>query len=86
MPKAKSKYLPQPKYDNIRVGCKVSWLYFKDEAAARAAVPIAKHNAALDEAAGYDFGYQSPGSIRKMGDDGKGEFAQYNGLWEVCFS
>lgn len=78
-----SKYQTVPRGKEQRVGCKVSWQYYETEEAAKAASIVAKHNARLDAAAGYDFGYQSPGSIRPPQSDGKGF---YPDLWEVCFS
>lgn len=81
----KSRYLSRPKHEAIRGGCKVSWLYFKTEEEAKAAAKIAKHNAGIAWDEGYDFGYQTPGSIQKMKDDLQGEWEKYSGLWEVCW-
>lgn len=69
-----SKHLPYPKEDDSRCGCKVSWYIYKDRAAAEEAAKAAKHNARIDAARGYDFGFQSPGSISKLED----------GRFEVC--
>jgi len=84
MAKAKSKYKPYPQYQTLRVGCKVSWYYYRDEATAKKAAIAARHNADIQWSKGYDFGYQTPGFITKMNDEYSGEWAQYAGLWEVC--
>jgi hypothetical protein len=73
-------YKPMPHEDALRVGIKVQWHYYKDKVVAEAAGKIARHNAEIDAAQGYDFGYQSPGSVRLI-DEG-----QYKGLYEVCAS
>lgn len=75
------KYMPMPDYVAIRSGMKVCWYYYATEEEAAAASKIAKHNAAIDEAAGYDFGYQMPGSIRKPGEQ-----KVHPELYEVCAS
>jgi len=55
-----------PNPDNIRNGSKVSWyLYANIEDAERAAV-LARQEAAGLRERGYDFGYQMPGSIKKI--------------------
>jgi hypothetical protein len=77
----KSKYLDMPKAVEARVGIKVCWYYYKTEEEAIAASEVAKHNARIDEAAGYDFGYQMPGSILKPGQQ---KF--HPDLYEVCAS
>ncbi len=79
----KLKYIAEPKNDGFRCGCKVSWSYFKTKEAADKAVLIAKNNAEVAWNEGYDFGYQSPGSLRLVPEDGFPE--QYRGLYEVCF-
>lgn len=71
-----SDYLPFPQEDEFRGGCKVSWLIYKDKATAEIAAEIAKHNAQLDAARGYDFGFQCPGTIDELKD----------GRYEVCIS
>lgn len=60
---------------SYQAGCKVSWYVFSTEAEAIEAAKVAKHNAKIDEANGYDFGFQIPGEIRQV----------HNG-WEVTFS
>ncbi len=80
MGKRKLGYKVMPPADGLRVGCKVSWNYYRDESVARKAGEIALHNAKIDESLGYDFGYQSPGSVVLVKD---GERA---GMWEVCCS
>jgi len=86
MAKAKSKplYIQEPTPKTFRVGCKVSWNYYETEAEALIAAKAAIHNAAVQESRGYDFGYQSPGSVKQMKPDLKGEWAEFSGLWEVC--
>lgn len=70
-------YQPMPSGEvRQRSGCKVGWYYYADEATAQRAAKIARHNAAIDAGQGYDFGYCSPGSVRKMQD----------GTYEVCVS
>jgi hypothetical protein len=64
-----------------RTGMKVSWNYYKTLAEAELCSLAAKHNAQIQLAAGYDFGYQSPGSIRPP-RPGTNEF--YADLYEVC--
>lgn len=81
----KPQYKPLPKHVTMRVGNKVMWLYFRTKEEADKAVPIAQHNAEVALNEGYDFGYMWPGTVRKMDDHYEGEFAQYAGLWEVCF-
>ncbi len=71
-----TNYLPYPKEDDFRGGCKVSWLIYSDKAVAEEAAKAAKHNARIDAARGYDFGFQSPGSIDERKD----------GRYEVCIS
>lgn len=74
-----------PKAEGTRSGCKVSWLYYSNEADAREAAEAAKVNARLDEAMGYDFGFQSPGTYFQVGAVPlTGEYAKFNGMWEVC--
>ena len=81
MNKRKPAYKSYPSPDQTRVGCKVSWYYYRNRRAAEVAATAAKHNARVQEALGYDFGYCSPGSIEKAG---KGWGPEYAGLWEVC--
>ena len=69
-------YMPYPKEDDFRGGCKVSWLIYKDRKKAEEAAKAAKHNARIDAARGYDFGFQCPGSIDELED----------GRYEVCIS
>lgn len=76
-----SKYLPDITPDERRTGCKVSWLYYRDEATARKEAKIAIHNAHIAASQGYDFGYCSPGSVRPPRPD-----TFHPDLWEVCTS
>jgi len=68
------KTLPEPL--RTRSGCKVAWKYYGTLQEAEEAAVLARHNALIDIRLGYDFGYQSPGMIRKMDD----------GTFEVCVS
>ena len=63
-----------PVQDGTRVGCKVSWYIYAEREDAEKASKAAKHNAVVQEAFGYDFGYCAPGSIAKLAD----------GRFEVC--
>ena len=58
-----SKLKPYPKPVASRSGCKVSWNYYDDEETAKAASAAARHNARVLEEQGYEWGYQSPGSV-----------------------
>lgn len=83
MAKAKKKhsYADYPKHDAMRVGIKVSWYYYKDQAMAEKAAEAAKINAAIQASLGYDFGYQSPGSITQCNAD---YWPTHDGMFEVC--
>jgi len=61
----------QPIHD--RCGCKVSWATYENEADAIDCAVFATVEAVFSAQDGYDFGYQSPGSITKT-ESG----------WEVC--
>ena len=67
-------HMPYPKEQDCRVGCKVSWYIYDKKKDAEAASKAAKNNAILYARMGYDFGFQSPGSIDKLKD----------GRYEVC--
>jgi len=79
---AAPKRKQMPKHVNMRVGIKVCWYYYKpeDKEVIEEAVKVARHNAKIDEEAGYDFGYCSPGSQRLCKE------GEYAGLVEVCVS
>lgn len=77
MSKTTAKTYPEPQ--RRRSGMKVSWNYYDSEADAKACSEAAKFNAVIYAEQGYDFGYQSPGSIRKI--DG---FGTNPDRWEVC--
>ena len=62
-----------PKSTRSRIGAKVCWHVYATLPEAKAAAEIARQNAEIDAAAGYDFGFMTPGSIREV-DDG----------YEVC--
>lgn len=63
-----SKLMPYPPCQDERVGCKVSWYTYVNEADAKEASRAAEHNARILEAQGYDFGYQAPGHVSKQPD------------------
>lgn len=73
-----SRYMDYPDSKLYRGGCKVAWHYYAAESDAKECAKAAMHNAKLQAADGYDFGYCSPGSIRLM------EAGEYKGLYEVC--
>jgi len=50
----------------FRVGMKVEWRYYSTEVEAKQAAAKAIVDARRKLEQGYDFGYQSPGSIRKL--------------------
>lgn len=76
-----SNRIPYPDYKIIRCGCKVAWRYYDNEADAKTAADAASHNAEIDAGLGYDFGFQSPGTIRAPEPGGK---VYHPDLWEVC--
>lgn len=51
-----------------RQGCKVAWSFWTTEAEAKTAAEKAIVDAERRAAQGYDFGYQSPGEIRRVDD------------------
>lgn len=73
------KYLPFPPHAEYRGGAKVSWRYYATQAEADTCAAAAKHNARIMESQGYDWGYQSPGSIA-----GPGRQNFHPELFEVC--
>lgn len=87
MPKRKKlDYKPMPEPVSRRMGCKVGWYYYRTEAEARAASPIAVHNGRIAAGEGYDFGYCCPGSVEKLTSDAPHGRPELKGLWEVCVS
>ena len=62
-----------PKYDSVKSGNKVSWIYYTSKDKALEASEVAKHNAEIKLAQGYDFGYQAPSSVEEV-----------DGRFEVC--
>lgn len=79
MPKKKTEEtFNYPKRDDVRVGCKVVWYYYKNKADAVKASKVAQRHAEWRAARGFDFGYCCPGSIDKI-KEGK-----YKDLYEVC--
>jgi hypothetical protein len=63
-----NEYEKYPKAERVEVGCKVSWYTYKDRETAEKAARAAEHNAVIKSMRGFDFGYQSPGNIRKVED------------------
>ena len=79
MPKTEKKPLwDYPKYDQIEVGCRVSWYYYKSLNDAKKAASIADEHGDWCAARGFDFGYCCPGSLTRI-TEGK-----YKGMYEVC--
>jgi hypothetical protein len=83
---AKAKKAPAPRWDypepqETRIGIKVRWYYYTTKEDAEKAAEIAKREAAVRWEQGYDFGYQSPGSIRAPNGPGTNF---YPDLYEVC--
>ena len=76
--KKKLDYKAYPAPDATRSGAKVGWYYYRNPDEARTASAVALHNANIQAGLGFDFGFQSPGSVTLMQD---GERA---GMWEVC--
>lgn len=63
--------LPSPV--SSRCGCKVAWETYALETDARKRAEFAREEARYVAALGYDFGYQSPGSVTRTSEG-----------WEVC--
>lgn len=86
--RSQSKYMPYPEPQDKRIGIKVKWYYYSKQEDANVASKAAVHNANLQLAAGYDFGYCAPGSIRLMEPGTRfssfGESLEVGGLYEVC--
>lgn len=57
----------EPKGVSSRNGCLVHWITYNTMQEAEFASSIAKHNASILRARGYDFGMESPGFIRQIG-------------------
>lgn len=62
------RYMTYPSAQNVEHGCKVSWRTYTDQHDAETCAEAAKHNARLDEALGYDFGFAIPGEIKETED------------------
>lgn len=58
----KTKQYPKG-YISWTSGCKVGWITYDDKQKAEKCSEIAKHNANILLAYGFDFGYQFPGAI-----------------------
>lgn len=67
-----------PEYQDLRVGCKVKWYYYKNRKDAETASKVAYEEGIYYAGKGYDYGYCQPGSIMEVK---KGKYA---GLFEVC--
>jgi hypothetical protein len=65
-----SSEAPYPSEDLIgrRGGMKVAWLLYSSEEGANACSPVAYAEGVKWAREGYDFGYQCPGSVRKVAD------------------
>ena len=57
---------PDPIHE--RIGCKVEWRTYATREQAKSEATIAQREASEQEALGYDFGYQVPGSITENED------------------
>jgi hypothetical protein len=69
-----SDRMEYPSADDYRSGIKVGWRTYKTREEADRCATAAKHNAIIDRAAGYDFGYNMPGTVEATAD----------GRFEVC--
>lgn len=82
MSKAQNQKLPWKPYPEAvayRGGCKVSWRYYRDEDTAVKASAVAVWNGRIRRQLGYDTGYCTAGSVRRVP-----EGVEHAGLWEVC--
>jgi hypothetical protein len=75
-----AQYEALPKPVARRSGCKVGWWYYATETEARAAAVIAEANGDWGASQGYDFGFCSPGTVKRVTETD----SEHNGLWEVC--
>lgn len=73
---------PYPKPDGFRSGMKVSWNYYRNRADAEICAAAAQHNARIQLSQGFDFGYQSPGSITVITE--RNGMPDKLGMFEVC--
>ena len=61
MAKSKLNYMDYPEgWSRRRSGCKVAWLTYATKPQAEKAAIAARHNGAIQEHLGFDFGYQAP--------------------------
>lgn len=72
MAERKLDYREYPAADGFRSGIKVGWRIYRKERDAKACAEVAKHNAKIAATLGFDFGYQTPGSITQL-EDGRFE-------------
>lgn len=77
----KSVKLPRPQ--DYKSGMKVSWSLYKDLKDAQLASVAAVFNGYHRMEQGFDAGYQSPGSITKIGAQNRYEKPEYEGFYEV---
>lgn len=71
--KTKHDYRDYPKGHIYREsGAKVGWLTYADRATAEQCAAAARHNARIQEALGFDFGYCAPGDIEERPVGGSG--------------
>jgi hypothetical protein len=77
MKKSHAEMMGYPNPIKLRVGCKVSWYYYRTKKEANKASHRAETRAKIKEAQGYDWGYQTPGNVRLC------EAGEFAGLWEV---
>ena len=68
-----------PVPDDTRSGCKVSWYYYSNADDAQKASQIAEATAKRLESQGFDWGFQVPGTVNRLG-----EGSVHPGMWEVC--
>lgn len=61
--KYRPPYKPYPARQGLKSGIKVSWYFYLNRADAEKASEAAIWNGKIQEALGYDFGYQAPGNI-----------------------
>lgn len=66
----------------IRSGCKVEWAYYRTKKEAETAAKEARDEALSLMSEGYDFGFLTPGTVKRVTGYG-GDLAHLNGLWEV---
>lgn len=58
--------MPYPACFDEEIGARVIFRHYASEDAAKRAAEAAKHNAAIDQSNGHDFGFEVPGSMQKI--------------------